>query len=403
MLRQQASALAELMTAEMGKPLAQGKAEAEKCAWVCEYYADQGPKQLAQVPVESAAQQSYVSFRPLGVILGIMPWNFPLWQVFRFAVPALMGGNVALLKHAPNVTGCALAVEDLVRKAGLPNSLLTVLVVEDEVVHELIADSRVSAVTLTGSTRAGRAVAASAGAALKKVVLELGGSDPYLILDGADLDLAVESCALSRLVNSGQSCIAAKRIITVPSTHEEFVHRFVKRMSSTVVGDPRDPKTQVGPLARVDLRDELHRQVSESVAAGAELLLGGVCPDGAGAWYPVTVLGGVRPGMPAFDEELFGPATSIIQAQDEAEAVKLANQSSYGLGAAVFASDRERAIQIAEFELEAGCCFVNDWVKSDPRLPFGGIRDSGHGRELGPFGIHEFMNAKTVSIETRGV
>jgi succinate-semialdehyde dehydrogenase/glutarate-semialdehyde dehydrogenase len=292
-----------------------------------------------------------------------------------------------------------LAIEALVERAGLPRSLVSFLVVDQDVVHSIIPDRRIAAVTVTGSPRAGRAVAASAGAALKKVVLELGGSDPYLILEGADLDKAVEACALSRLVNSGQSCIAAKRIITVPSVHDEFCRRFVARMSEAVVGDPREPQTQVGPLARVDLRDQLHQQIQDSVAGGATLLLGGQCPDGAGAWYPVTVLADVEPGMPAFDEELFGPAVGIIRAKDESDAIMLANRSCFGLGAAVFAGDRERAELIAEQKLEAGCCFVNDWVKSDPRLPFGGIRESGYGRELGPLGIHEFMNAKTISIE----
>jgi succinate-semialdehyde dehydrogenase/glutarate-semialdehyde dehydrogenase len=364
---------------------------------VCEHYAAEAAGLLADEVVESDAGRSYVAFRPLGTVLAVMPWNFPLWQVFRFAAPALMAGNAGLLKHASNVSGCALAIEDLLRRAGLPAGLFRALLVGSDRVGAILGDERVAAVTLTGSTPAGKAVAERAGALVKKSVLELGGSDPYLVLADAELEATVETCVAARLVNSGQSCIAAKRFVVVEEVLEPFLERFVATMEAKIMGDPRG-EVDLGPQARRDLRDDLHRQVEESVDAGARLLLGGATPDGPGAFYPPTVLADVVPGMPAWDEELFGPVAAVIAARDERQAVAIANDTSFGLGAAVFSADVERAERIARDELEAGACFVNAFVRSDPRLPFGGIKESGYGRELGAFGIREFVNVKTVWV-----
>jgi succinate-semialdehyde dehydrogenase / glutarate-semialdehyde dehydrogenase len=390
--------LAWLMTREMGKPLAEAKAEIEKCAWVCDYYADHGGHFLRKEIVGTDAAKSYVTFQPIGIVLGIMPWNYPFWQVIRFTAPCTMAGNAVLLKHAENVTGCALALERLLRDAGFPEHLFRTALVEVDRVGAMIEDNRIKAVTLTGSTRAGRAVAAQAGARIKKTVLELGGNDPYVVLEDADLDLAAESCVTSRMLNSGQSCIAAKRWIVVASVLEDFQARVVELMSRAVMGDPTAGETTLGPLAREDLRDNLHRQVSESLAAGARCVIGGSVPDRPGWFYPATVLTGVGPGMPAYDEELFGPVASILRAEDEDDALRIANDTAYGLGAAVFTEDRERGERIASEVLQAGACFVNGFVKSDPRLPFGGVKESGYGRELSPFGIREFVNVKTVWI-----
>jgi succinate-semialdehyde dehydrogenase / glutarate-semialdehyde dehydrogenase len=398
-LRARAGEFAELMAEEMGKPVRDGRAEAEKCAWVCDYYADNAAAFLAREEVPTDARSSFVTFQPLGVILAVMPWNFPFWQVFRFAAPALMAGNAAILKHASNVPGCALAIEEIFGNAGFPDHLFRSLLVGSSQVSAIIENPLVRAVTLTGSTPAGRAVAAKAGEMIKKTVLELGGSDPYIILDDADLDLAVTTCAYSRLINSGQSCIAAKRFIVTKKNRAEFERRFVAHMASFRVGNPLDEETQVGPQARHDLRDELHRQVEESIAAGARLLLGGDVPDGEGAYYPPTVLTDVRPGMPAYDEELFGPVAAIIPVADEAEAVRVANDSIFGLGAAIFTRDSERGERLAAESIEAGSVFVNSFVKSDPRLPFGGIKESGYGRELSHYGIKEFVNIKTVYVQ----
>jgi succinate-semialdehyde dehydrogenase/glutarate-semialdehyde dehydrogenase len=327
-----------------------------------------------------------------------MPWNFPFWQVVRFGAPALMAGNAVVLKHAPNVPGCAEAIEGIFRDAGLPGGVFQAVYLQNEGTGTLIERPEIRAVTLTGSTRAGREVAARAGHALKKTVLELGGSDPYLILPGADMARAVEACVRSRLQNGGQSCIAAKRLIVVKNLEDEFVERLVARMKVARVGDPKDEITEVGPLARRDLRDTLHQQVRASVEAGAELLLGGVVPDGDGWFYPPTVLRKVAPGMPAYEEELFGPVAVVIAVEDEDEAVRVANDSVYGLGGAVFTDDVGRAEEIARERLDVGCAFVNDFVRSDPALPFGGVRDSGYGRELGSFGIREFVNVKMVWV-----
>jgi len=396
-LRARAGDYAALMAREMGKPLAQGRSEVEKCAWVCEYYADQAEGFLAPQAVQTDARKSFVIFRPLGVVLAVMPWNFPFWQVFRFAAPGLMAGNAGLLKHASNVTGCALAIESVFRDAGFPEQLFRTLVIGSKHVRGIIEAPEVKAVTLTGSGPAGRAVAAAAGAMLKKSVLELGGSDPYVVLEDADLDLAAETCANSRLINSGQSCIAAKRFIVVDSVHDDFVAAFVERMGAKTVGDPFD-EVDVGPQARVDLRDDLHRQVAQSLAHGAQAALGGQVPEGPGAYYPPTVLTDVGPGCPAYDEELFGPVAAVIRARDEDDAVRLANDTTFGLGAAVFTRDVARGERIAAERLEAGACFVNALVKSDPRLPFGGIKESGYGRELAVFGMREFVNIKTVWV-----
>ena len=397
-LRARRDDLARLMAVEMGKPLAQGLAEVEKCAWVCEHYAAHAEAMLADEVVATDATRSFVAHRPLGPVLAVMPWNFPFWQVFRFAAPSLMAGNTALLKHASNVSGCSLAIASIWTEAGAPDGVFTSLLVGSARVRRLIEAPEVRAVTLTGSTPAGRSVASAAGGALKKTVLELGGSDPYLVLEDADLELAARSCADSRLVNSGQSCIAAKRFLVVEAVHERFLHLFVDAMRTRRMGDPLVEGIDVGPQARRDLRDGVHDQVERSVAAGARLLLGGGLPDGPGAFYPPTVLTGVLPGMAAFDEEVFGPVAAVVPVRDEEEAVRLANQSPFGLGAAVFTSDAARGERIAATRLEAGCCFVNSLVRSDPRVPFGGIKESGYGRELGTLGIREFVNSKTVWI-----
>ena len=397
-LRENVDDYANLMANEMGKPVTQGRAEVEKCAWVCDYYAENAAAFLQAEMVETDATKSFVTFQPLGVVLAVMPWNFPLWQVFRFAAPALMAGNVGVLKHASNVPGCAQAIEEVFSKAGFPANVFRTLLVGSKQVNAIIENPHVKAVTLTGSTPAGRAVARKAGEMLKKSVLELGGSDPYVILADADLDAAVSACVTSRLINSGQSCINAKRFLVVEPLRERFEQLFVERMRAMTVGDPLKEDTAVGPQARADLRAELHAQVQQSIAKGARCLLGGEVPDGAGAYYPPTVLTDVTKGMPAYDEELFGPVAAIIPAQNEDEAIEIANDSSFGLGAAVFTADAAKGERIAAEELDAGACFVNSFVKSDPRLPFGGIKESGYGRELSRYGIREFVNVKTVFV-----
>ncbi len=397
-LRRRKEELATLMAMEMGKPLKQGVAEAEKCAWACDFYAEHAESQLAPEVVQTEASKSYVAFDPLGVVLAVMPWNFPFWQVFRFAAPALMAGNVGVLKHASNVPGCALAIEDIFSQAGFPNDTFRSLLIGSRQVKAVIEHPRVRAVTLTGSTPAGKAVASQAGAVLKKTVLELGGSDPYIVLEDADLELAVQTCATSRLINSGQSCVNAKRFIIVEPLVAAFTERCVALMKAKKMGDPLAAGTDIGPQARFDLRDELHQQVLASIQKGAKLLLGGEIPPGNGAFYPPTILADVGPGMPAYDEELFGPVAAIIKANDEDDAVRIANDSIFGLGAAVFTKNIARGERIAR-ELEAGCTFVNGLVASDPRLPFGGIKESGYGRELSAYGIKEFVNIKTVYIK----
>ena len=395
LLRERKNDLAVLMAQEMGKVLRDGVAEVQKCADCCDFYAENAYRFLQKQVVESDAEESYVAYDPLGAVLAVMPWNFPFWQVFRFAAPALMAGNVGVLKHASNVSGCALAIQDIFRDAGFPEHAFTVLLVESKRMERLIRHPLISAVTLTGSTPAGRSVAGIAGSELKKTVLELGGSDAYLVLEDADLELAVETCVKSRLINAGQSCIAAKRFIIVKPLFRQFEQRYLEKFQSIRFGDPMDEATDIGPMARADLRDQVHEQVMQSVRQGARLLTGGVVPDGPGAYYPPTVLSGVRPGMTAFDDEIFGPVAALIEAEDEQHAVTLANQSVFGLGAAIFTADKARGDRIAR-ELQAGSVFVNALVKSDPRLPFGGVKQSGYGRELSWFGIQEFVNIKTV-------
>jgi len=381
----------------MGKPLAQGEAEAEKCAWACDYYAEHAEQFLSPVARPTDATRSYVRFDALGPVLAIMPWNFPFWQVFRFAAPALAAGNAGLLKHAPNVSRCALEIEQLLREAGFPDGLFRAVLLPNEAVAPVIADPRICAVTLTGSDRAGSQVAQQAGRHLKKSVLELGGSDPFIVLADANLDEAARTAAEARLLNSGQSCIAAKRFIVVEPVFDRFLERFVAAVAARRLGDPLAPGTEVGPQARADLRANLQRQVEESVRRGAKLVLGGRVPEGPGFFYPPSVLTAVANGMPAFDEEVFGPVAAVIRVRDDADAVRVANASPYGLGAAVWTEDRERGERLAA-ELEVGSVFVNGLVKSDPRLPFGGVKRSGYGRELSEFGLREFVNVKSVWV-----
>lgn len=396
-LRNERDRLASIVVREMGKPLVQARSEIEKCAWVCEYYAEHGQQFLEPEPVFTEAKRSFVRFDPLGVILAIMPWNFPFWQVFRFAAGAIVAGNTVVLKHAANVSMCALAIGRLWRKAGVPAGVFQVVLLENERVNKLIADPRVAAVTLTGSEKAGQAVAAVAGQYLKKCVLELGGADAFVVLSDANLEQAATAAAEARTINSGQSCIAAKRIIVEKPVYEPFLRAFVAAMAALKVGDPFDLETRIGPLARPDLVATLHRQVEESLRLGAKLELGGKPLDGPGFFYPPTVLTRVRPGMPAFDEEVFGPVAAVIVARDAEHAVELANASRYGLGAAVWTRNRKRAEELAA-RLDVGTVHINDVVHSDPRLPFGGVKHSGHGRELGVYGIREFTNIKSVVV-----
>ncbi len=397
LLRERKAQHARTMALEMGKPLPQGEAEAEKCAWVCDYYAEHAERFLADEPRETDASKAFVRFDPIGPVLAIMPWNFPFWQVFRFAAPALMAGNAGLLKHAPNVTRCALEIEAVFRDAGFPEGLFRSLILSNEAAAQVIADPRVRAVTLTGSDRAGSQVAERAGRHLKKTVLELGGSDPFIVLEDADVEQAARIAAEARLLNSGQSCIAAKRFIVVEPIADRFLDAFVPSMRTRRMGDPLAPGTQVGPQARHDLRANLHRQVEQSVQRGAQLLLGGTLPAGPGFFYPPSVLAAVAQGMPAFDEEVFGPVAAVIRVKDEAQAVRAANASRYGLGAAVWTADPARGERLAR-DLEVGSVFVNGLVKSDPRLPFGGVKLSGYGRELSEYGLKEFVNVKTVWV-----
>jgi len=385
------------MAAEMGKPFAQGTGEAEKCAWVCRYYADNAATFLHPVQVDSDASRSLVRCDPLGTILAIMPWNFPLWQLFRFGAPALMAGNAVALKHAPNVPGCALAIENLCREAGLPDGLLVNLFAEHEQIGAIIATDSIAAVSFTGSTRAGATVAKLAGQHLKKCVLELGGSDPFVVLADGDLKAAARVGSASRLLNSGQSCIAAKRFIVEEPAAEAFLRYLETELDQAVVGNPLDPATTIGPLAREDLRDALHEQVEQSVRAGAHCLMGGFIPEQPGWYYPVTLLTEVGPGMAAWEEELFGPVAAVRVVADADAALRAANDTSYGLGAAVYTADSERIREWSR-SLNAGAVFFNGMVKSDPRLPFGGVKRSGFGRELGAQGIREFVNQKTVWV-----
>ncbi len=388
---------ARLMTEEMGKPITQSVAEVDKCAWVARHYAEHAAELLAPAPTPTDARRSYVRFDPLGPVLAVMPWNFPFWQVFRAAAPALAAGNVILLKHASNVPGCALALEEIFRDAGFPVGCFTSLLIGAEAVDAVIDDDRVRGVTLTGSEPAGRKVAARAGFRIKKTVLELGGSDPFVVLEDADTAAAAKTAAAARLINSGQSCIAAKRFIVVNEAANAFTHAFVRHMEAARVGDPLDPEVQVGPLAREDLLTELENQVQRTLARGAELLTGGRRLDRPGFFFAPTVLGRVTPDMPAAQEETFGPVAAVLTVADEAEALRVANSTDFGLAASVWSLDLDRAERFAA-RCEAGAVFVNDFVKSDPRLPFGGIKNSGFGRELGREGIREFVNIKSVVV-----
>lgn len=397
-LRQQKDSLAELVTMEMGKLIGEARAEVEKCALGCEYYAEHAARFLVDEIIESDAGKSLVAYQPLGTVLAVMPWNFPLWQVFRFVAPALAAGNTGVLKHASNVPQCAFAIEKVINDAGFPRGVFRYLMINARDVASVIADPRIHAVTLTGSEPAGRKVAACAGENLKKSVLELGGSDAFVVLEDADLDLAVQQAVASRYLNAGQSCIAAKRFIVVNEIADEFVSRFSQAVESLSTGDPMDPQTTLAPMAREDLREELHRQVQSSIEAGANVVTGGQPVAGPGAFYQGTILDNVKPGMPAYEEELFGPVATVIRARDEADALAIANSSRFGLGGSVWTSSNKRGELFAR-ALQSGSAFVNGMVKSDPRLPFGGIKASGYGRELSHHGMHEFVNAKTVWIK----
>lgn len=389
---------AETMTLEMGKPLAQAVAEVEKCALVCEYYANNAEDMLKKEMIVTDARESYAQFDPLGIILAVMPWNFPFWQVFRFAAPALMAGNAGLLKHASNVPMCALIIEEVFTEAGFPKDIFRTLMIGSGQVNDVINNPKVKAATLTGSEEAGQKVAEACGKVLKKSVMELGGSDPFIVLDDADISTAVDTAVTARLINNGQSCIAAKRFIVVEKIADEFTQKFVDKMEKIKVGDPMDKKTDLGPLAREDLKLELHAQVQASIYEGAELLTGGEADFDKGYYYLPTVLANVKPGMPAYDQEMFGPVASIIIAKDDADAVRIANDSDYGLGASLWSKDICKAKELAT-RIEAGAVFINGMVKSDPRMPFGGIKLSGYGRELSHYGIKEFVNIKSVWIK----
>jgi succinate-semialdehyde dehydrogenase / glutarate-semialdehyde dehydrogenase len=397
LLKERAADYGRLMALEMGKPLKDGIGEASKCALACEHYAEHAEAYLAPRDIKTDAGHSYVRYDPLGVVLAVMPWNFPFWQVFRFIAPNLMAGNGGVLKHASNVPQCALAIESVMRDAGFPPNLFRTLLIGSKPVAGLIADPRIAAVTLTGSESAGRAVAKAAGAAIKPVVLELGGSDPFIVLADADVKLAAETAATARCINSGQSCIAAKRFIVEDAVHDAFVETFTAAMRALPMGDPFDDHTRIGPQARHDLRDELHRQVETAVKQGAKLVLGGTVPDGPGAYYPATVLTEVRRGNLAYEEEIFGPVGTVIRARDAEEAIAIANDSRFGLGASLWTENPATAARWVP-EIEAGAVFVNGLVKSDPRLPFGGMKVSGVGRELGEEGARAFTNVKTVWI-----
>ena len=395
-LRARREDLALTMSAEMGKLRREALGEIEKSASACEYYADSAARYLADQPIGTEASKSYVRYAPLGCVFAIMPWNFPVWQVFRFLAPGLMAGNVALLKHATNVPACADAIAEVLDEAGVPAGVFAVLHIDNDQAAAVIADPRVKAVTLTGSERAGRSVAATAGTHLKKCVLELGGSDPFIVLDDADLEKTIPVAVASRFGNAGQTCIAAKRFIVTPGIADRFVRAFCEAAGKLQVGDPNDEATTLAPMARADLRDELHRQVMDSVARGARVLLGGQ-PGKGETHYPATILDAVVPGMPAWDEELFGPVASILRVADEAEAVRVANATRFGLGASVWTTDAHRGERLAR-RIQAGACFVNSLVRSDVRLPFGGTKASGFGRELAEHGIHEFTNIQTVYV-----
>lgn len=390
--------LATIISLEMGKPIQQSRAEIKKSASLCHYYAENAASFLESQYVETEFQKSYVAFQPLGVVLAIMPWNYPFWQVLRFSIPALLAGNSVVLKHASNVSGCSLAIEQIIKEAGFPTKVFQSLILTSSRINGVISDRRVQAVTFTGSTPAGRSVGALAGKSIKKSVLELGGSDPAIILADANLTNAAEACVKARLANSGQSCISPKRFIVEAPVYEKFQNLVVEGFKKAIIGDPMDETTQIGPLARVNLRLDLEAQVNNSIEKGSKILLGGGEAPLGGNYYMPTVLGEVQKGAPAWNEELFGPVAALIKANNVEEAIRIANDTTFGLGASIYTEDLERAQQIAENELEAGTCFVNDFVRSDPRLPFGGIKESGYGRELSLYGLREFVNIKTIVV-----
>ena len=397
-LREDVEEFSKLITLEMGKPIKESRAEVEKCAWVCDYYAENADTFLENEIIETDASKSYIAYDPIGVVFAIMPWNFPFWQVFRFLVPTLTAGNTALLKHASNVSGCALAVEKILQDVGFPKNVFRTLLIQSNVVENVIIDKRIVAVTLTGSELAGSSVAEVAGKSLKKVVLELGGSDPFIVLDDADINNCVDTAITARFMNAGQSCIAAKRFIVLKSRTDEFTTKIVQKVKSLILGNPIEETTQVGPLAKIQFIDEIHNQVVNSVDLGAKLLIGGELPIGKGNYYPPTVLSDVKSGMPVFKEETFGPVLSIISVNDVDEAIRVANDSEFGLGASIWTNNLKKAEPIAR-KIESGSVFVNGMVKSDPRLPFGGVKKSGFGRELFYLGIREFVNVKTIWIK----
>lgn len=399
LLRKDAEKFAKLITTEMGKPITQSKSEIEKCAFNCDYYAKNADIYLKPRVVTTSMTKSFVTYQPLGVVFAIMPWNFPFWQVFRFAVPNLMAGNAAILKHAPISTGASLAIEKLFLEAGFPENLFRSIIIDDTQAESVISHPNIIGVTLTGSPRAGRIVGAQAAKELKPSVLELGGSDPCLILEDADLDLAAQTCVESRLNNAGQVCVAAKRIVVLEKVSAAFVDLLDEKLQKYQCGDPLHANTNLGPLAREDIRENVHQQVMQSIAQGAQLKCGGVIPKGSGFYYPATLLTHVVKNMPAYDEEIFGPVLAVIVAKDETQAIEIANDTRYGLGAAIFSQDIKRAEKIAVEKIQAGVCAINTLVASDPRLPFGGIKGSGYGRELAMEGMHAFLNIKTINIK----
>lgn len=397
-LKEQKEYYGKILTLEMGKPITQAIAEVEKCAWVCDYYADNGERILEKEIVITDASESFIRFDPIGVVLAVMPWNFPFWQVFRFAAPALMAGNVGILKHASNVPQSALAIEEIFIKAGFPHNVFKTFLIGSSLVKDLIDHPKVKAATLTGSEPAGKQVAQACGGNLKKSLMELGGSDPFIVLEDANIDEAVKTAVSARIINNGQSCIAAKRFIVVEKIFEQFEKKFVDTMTKVKVGDPMNKETELGPIAREDLLNELDDQVKQSVAKEAIVLCGGKRIQREGYFYEVTILSNVLPGSPAYDDEIFGPVASLIKAKDEEDAIRIANDSQFGLGASLWTSDKEKAKIIAG-KIESGSVFINGMVKSDPRLPFGGIKNSGYGRELSQYGIKEFVNIKTVWVK----
>ncbi len=397
-LRNKKEVYARILTEEMGKPIVQAVAEVEKCAWVCEYYAENAENILREEIVSTDASESFVRFDPLGVVLAIMPWNFPFWQVFRFAAPALMAGNVCLLKHASNVPMSALAIEEIFKEAGLPKNIFKTLMIGSSSVEYVLRNQKVKAATLTGSEPAGKKVAETCGNLLKKTVLELGGSDPFIVLDDADINSAVKTAVTARLINNGQSCIAAKRFIVVESIYEQFEKMFVEIMQNIKVGDPMNAETELGPIAREDLLSEIEDQVNRSIEKGVKVLCGGKRIPGDGFYFEPTILANVLPNAPAYEEEIFGPVAVLIKAQDENDAIRIANDSPFGLGASLWTQNIKKAKLLAT-KIESGSVFINGMVKSDPRLPFGGIKNSGYGRELSHYGIKEFVNIKTVWIK----